>query len=110
MFHCTGFSLGLFGASVAEAWQGILISGCGQVPARLCRLFCYTGLSLRLLGLVLIVLVNIETRSCTYGFKADVSNLYTGLSICRNFFTNVILAVCLASFNCHLTRNINSCI
>lgn len=54
-----------------------------------------------------ITFVNIETISSTHSFKNDVSNLHFGLSIYYNSFTNIILTLYLASFNCHLTKNMS---
>lgn len=51
--------------------------------------------------------MNIKIKLSAYGFKTNISNLHFDLNICYNFSTNIILAFCLASFNCHLNRNIN---
>lgn len=51
--------------------------------------------------------INIITRSFTHGFKNDIYNLYSGLNIGGSSCTNIILALCLKSFNHYLVRNNN---
>lgn len=107
LFYYIRFLLELFDTLIVRARRGISTSGHGRVLTRYSQLFCYIGFLLGLLRLVSIVFINIKRRSSTHEFKDDICNLHSGLSICYNFSTDVLLTPCLASFNHYLTRNIN---